>query len=226
MKQYLGLTGITGIMIFTACAGNIKEVPLQWTIVSQPIKPVRLYLLIDYKAKALGGLIPEWVQRYERTGLPGIETMGEYQDKYMFISKNSGTNFKVLQQWASSFRISHDFARMVSSRIQDRLTSATVSYPDYEYGAFFEAVVKASSDAEYPEAVQETDFWLKKQYFKEDGITVDQEVYDFFILVSIDKIALKSQIDTILNDIKVAIPPTREQTAAINRVKGTFYEGF
>jgi hypothetical protein len=216
-----------GMLLFTACAGKPKEVPLQWAASApQPVKEVQLYLIIDYKTKDSGGTIPQWVPIYEDTGVQGVERLREYQDKYIFISKNSGTKFQTLQQWVSNFRVSHDFARMVSARLQDRLILQASSYPDYEYGEFFERTVKASSDAEYSGAAKEADFWIKKQYFKEDGITVDREVYDFFILVSIDKTTLKSQLDPILNNTQALIPPTREQTSAINRVRETFYARF
>ena len=155
-----------------------------------------------------------------------VEYLLEYQDKYVFVSKNSGTNFNALRQWVSGFRISHDFARLVSDRIQARLTRVAVSFPDQDYGAFFEVAVKASSDAVYRGAVKEADFWIKKRYFKENGVAVDREAYDFLILVSIDKTLLKSQIDAILNNTEVAIPPTQDQIAGVNRIKAVFYDEF
>ncbi|MDR2485375.1 MAG: hypothetical protein LBD55_08270 [Treponema sp.] len=225
MKKHLVFIGITGIAVFAGCRGTPKETRLQWTA-PPPVQDQRLYLIIDHKNSVIGETVPGWVNRYDNGGLRMIEYLLEYQDKYVFIGKNSGTNFNALRQWVSGFRISHDFARLVSDRIQARLTHAAVSFPDQDYGAFFEVAVKASSDAVYRGAVKEADFWIKKRYFKENGVAVDREAYDFLILVSIDKILLKSQIDAILNNTEVAIPPTQDQIAAVNRIKAVFYDGF
>jgi hypothetical protein len=87
-------------------------------------------------------------------------------------------------------------------------------------------VVKTASDATYSGARKEADFWVLKRYFKEDGKTVDREVYDYYVLVTIDKETLKKQIENVLNGVKPDKPLTKEQQTAVDRVKQSFYEGF
>jgi hypothetical protein len=115
---------------------------------------------------------------------------------------------------------------MVSTRVQARFAGAAAGSPDDAYGRYFENVVKSSSDASYTGARKETDFWLQKRYFNTDGKSVSREVFEFYVLVSIDKTLLERQISDILNGVKVDTPPTREQATAIDRVKEAFYEGF
>ncbi|MDR3342193.1 MAG: hypothetical protein LBT14_05280 [Treponema sp.] len=226
MRKNLVCIGITGIVLLTACIGGPKE-SFILPIPAPPVKQNQLALTIDYKTKASGEEIPEWVGHYEREGIPGIESLQEYQNKYVFVAKNTGANFNALSQWTAGFMVTHDFAQLVASRLQTRLTDAALLlYPDDEYGSFFEAAVKAASDTVYDGAAKEADFWLLKQYQAEDGVTVDREVYDFLVLVSITKNTLRYGIQNMLNTLQPGRPPTKNQIAAINRVKGILFENF
>jgi hypothetical protein len=224
MQKTLVLVILTGVEILTACTGNPPELPIQWTPPPQ-VEVIQLYQIIDYKTKALGEEIPEWVNRYESEGIPGIEGLPQYDDTYIFISELEGSNFNALQQWTSGFVLSKDFSRLVASRIQSRITKTVGTYPDGEYGRFFETLIKAASNAVYSGAVQEGDFWVLKQYFKEDGVSPDREVYNFLILVSMNKTILKLQINEILSTLG-PIPLTKAQTVSVNRLKETFFDSF
>jgi hypothetical protein len=183
-------------------------------------------VVLDHKTKAVGQDVPEWVTRYINDGLIGVETMPQYKDKFVFIGEDSGTNLNALRQWSINFTVAQDLSRIISTRVQSRFAGAGAGSPDDEYGRYFETVVKNSSDATYSGARKETDFWLLKRYFKADGKTVDREVYDFYVLISIDKDILERQITDILNGTNTDTPPTKEQAVAIDRVKQAFYEGF
>ncbi|MDR3171657.1 MAG: hypothetical protein LBU17_08545 [Treponema sp.] len=218
---------LIGMLLFTACVSKTIESPILPEVGPQSTEGKVLYRTMDYKTKALEEDIPEWVYRYEGEGIPGIERLSEYQHKYVFVAKNTGTNFNALNQWTAGFRVTHDFARLVASRLQARLTSAAALYPDDEYGGFFELAIKAAFDAVYYGAVKETDFWLLKEYYKEeDGVTVDRETYDFLILVSVDKSRLQSQLQQILSNLTPTRPPTKDQTSAINRIKANLFNTF
>jgi hypothetical protein len=158
-------------------------------------------------------------------GIPGLEAMAGYEDRYLFVEVNSGTNLKALEQWRSGFSVSQDFAQMVSSRVRSRLIDAAGN-PDRIYGRYFEGLIKTISDSNYSGVRRETDFWLFKRYFAEDGETIDREVYEYYILVSINKSILEEQIDLILRQVQIQTDSTREQTAAIERLRENFYEGF
>jgi hypothetical protein len=112
---------------------------------------------------------------------------------------------------------------MVSNRIQARFTAAAEGNPDRQYGRYFENVIKTAADSGYSGAQRETDFWVLKGYPAGDP-RPQEEVYEWYVLVSIDKELLKRQIDAILN--RVSTNPSREEAAAIGRLKENFYENF
>jgi hypothetical protein len=193
--------------------------------IPQPPEPVEIFQIQDHAAKAAEGKIPPWVDMYLYNSIGRIENLPEYQNKYIFIAENTGTNLKALLQWLEGFTIIHDFPRLVSSRLQDHLTAISAGNPDNTYGSFFEEVIKKSSDAFYYGALEEDKFWLLVQYFEQDGTTPNREVYRCLILVSIDKIVLESQINEILNNIKTDTV-TRDQLVLINQLKENLYTGF
>ncbi|MDR1302404.1 MAG: hypothetical protein LBK43_08055 [Treponema sp.] len=223
----LGFTSLITLTLLGACAGE-PEVYIPW-IASQPAVSLELYEIIDHKTQASGQDIPKWVVLYEDENerVPGIERLPEYQDAYIFIGELAGTNFNILQQWSSGFILSKDLSGLVASRILSRLTKTITSSPEGEYGRFFEALIKAAFNTEYTDATQEADFWVLKQYFKEDGVTpdLDRKVYDFLILISINKTSLQLQINRIFNTLST-IPLTKSQTLSVSHLKETFYNFF
>ena len=223
MKKIIFICSIL-MVLFNTCSNVPKEAYLQNSAAQSNVRE-EYFNIIDYKTRTQNQEIPLWVEFYETGGLAGLEDIMD-QDFYFFVSKNSGTNFNALQQWISAFRVSHNFARLVSTRIQERFTAASTTFPDQDFGAYFEAVIKASSDAVYYGAVKEDDFWIKKQYLENDMVTVAREVYDFLILVSIERNVLIPQINNILDNTKTALPPTREQSVAIQRLRTNFFVNF
>lgn len=219
------LLGIGIIIVITGCRGTPKEARIAWTPPSAELA-APLYRIADHKAKASGEDIPAWLIRYDSGGIPQVEYLEAYQDRYVFIAETSGTNAAVLDQWRSNFQLSLDFAGLVAPRIQNRFTKEIRTFPEQEYGAFFEAVIKTAYDTVYAGAVQEDDFWLKKQYVAEDGVTPDKEIYVFFILVSISKTALQQQIQRILDTAEPARNLTKEQLSAAARLKERFFQFF
>ncbi|MDR1030478.1 MAG: hypothetical protein LBL76_06350 [Treponema sp.] len=220
----LVFTALIILVLLGACAGEAPEVRIPWNA-PKPEAGTPLYKIIDHKTQALGQEVPGWVNQYENEGVPGVESLPEYQDTYIFIGKHEGTNFNSLQQWSSGFSLSKDLSGLVASRILSRLIKTVTSSPDGEYGRFFEALIKAAFNTVYTGATQEADFWVLKQYFKEDGIAPDRELYDFLILVSIKKATLKLQIDLMLNTLST-IPLTHSQALSVSHLKETFYDSF
>ena len=204
------------------CAGAPKEARIQWSPGPPPEKPKTpaLMLIIESKTEE----IPEWVLAYEERGISGVEALAAYAGAYLFISANTGGNFGALDQWLNGFRVSHDFAPLAAARVQARFTRESATFPDQDFGAFFEDAVKGAADAAYTGAVKEADFWVKKRYFQKDGVTVDRETYEFFILVRIDKVSLRSQLDALLEAIPIR--GAKDQIANANHLKETFYDNF
>jgi hypothetical protein len=192
--------------------------------------------------------LPQWVSRFQsgrfqksrfqNEGIRQVEAMEAYRGKYIFIGTNRGASLNALEQWAAEFTVAQDFPRLVAQRIEKRFLAAASLYPDDEYGEFFETMIKNASNAEYPEAVKVETFWIQWQTggggenaqdpdepAKVENAAV-QEIYELLVLVSIDKNRLRARIQELLTQTQAAVRSTREQAAAIHRLRQRFFEGF
>lgn len=194
--------------------------------VAPPVEaePPRVFTVTDYMNKSAGGSIPEWVNRWLESGSRGVEALEEYADRYVFVYRNEGNNFAALNLWKEGFSPSLDFPRLAAARIEARFSSG-VPFPDIEYGAFFGSLIRAASDASWRWGVKEDDFWIRRN-FTQDGSGMQNENWEFLILVTMEKPLFVSQVDYIFRGINPDPPPSAEQSAAINRVKEYFFDGF
>jgi hypothetical protein len=214
---------IAAALLAVSCAGSPRP-----AVIEAPdyVERTESYVVLDHKAKAVGQGVPDWVTLYISNGLAGVEALPEFQDKYVFIGEDTGTNLNALRQWSSGFTVAQEIARMVTTRVEAKFVGAAAGSPDAAYGRYFEDVVKTLGTASFSGARKENDYWLLKRYFRSDGRTVDREVYDFYVLVTIDKAILERQIDEVLNRTRDDPALTREQATAVDRVREAFYEGF
>jgi hypothetical protein len=215
-KLIVALTAAALVMSAVSCAGKPQA----------PKAKGPAYQVLDHKTMAIGGDIPAWVTTYIEGGAQAVEALDAYKEKYVFVGEDSGTNLPALRLWVQNFNIAQDLSQMVSLRVKTKFAGAAAGSPDDEFGRYFENVVKNTSEASFSGARKETDFWIQKRFFKEDGKTVDREAYDVYVLVSIDKESLKNQIQAVLDGTAADTPPSKEQQTAIDRVKESFYEGF
>ncbi|MDR2102476.1 MAG: hypothetical protein LBP42_00050 [Treponema sp.] len=215
---------LAGILLLTGCTGEPKKIP-ELALISPPPKKNEIFQIEAHDAQTAGEEIPPWVRAYIYEGAAAIERLPEYQGKYIFVAETEGTNVNALRQWAKKFAVLRDLPRLIASRIKRRFTGLSLSSPDEAYGLFFEETIREASDASYYGAIKEADYWLLVQYFSEDGTTPQRRVYQFFILVSIDQVLLRSQINEILDKVPLT-GLTREQTAFITSFKENFYDGF
>ena len=229
-------------IIFTACSSQkgkiifrpdpVENVPQEQTGSSES------WQIIETQSGPGETEIPVWVRSYLDGGRRGLESLDTYSGKYIFVGKNQGGNFNALQQWADSFTAEQDLPRLIVRRVERRLVASAALYPDDEYGEYFAHMIKKVSYEEYPGAVKEQIFWLKQKKIPvsgedDDGSEIeippediDLERYEFLVLLSIDKETLQTTIQNIMTNIKTSTAPTRDQTAAINKIRQTFFEGF
>jgi hypothetical protein len=177
--------------------------------------------IIDYEND-----MPEWVSRYNSAGLAGIEALPEYAGRHIFVSRQIGHSLEPLQLWAAGFSTERDAPRLVSARIQERFVADSGGNPGDTYGRYFEAVVKNASNAGFQEASREGSFWIKKRIYEDDGISPAGEIYEYLIMISIDKETLRQQISMMLITTRPDKPLTKEQSAASMRLRLNFFEGF
>ena len=209
MKRGLFLAGSAGFfLLITGCAVQPRGALVQVPAPLPPAEP-EIYQILDFQGKDQGGVLPPWVNRYLTAGFRGVEGLPEYEGKYVFIGENTGINNRLLRQWADRFSPDHDFARLAAARIEARFSQGALAYPDDEYGAFFALMVKAVADGIYEWAERADDFWVFRQYFDPGGDAPGRAVYDYFVLVTIDKSLLETQVRAILEGIKPEPPPSR-----------------
>ena len=223
-------------VLFTSCANRPAKRVQTPAEISPAIETPESYIITDYKNKSSGGKIPEWVTLWLEGGADKVEALDAYQDRYVFVGRNEGNNFNALTQWAEGFSPELDFPRLAASRIEARFSSG-VSFPDDVYGAFFEALIRAASDALWTGAVREDDFWILREFpppgqnpenpdSPPEGPPPARGSWEFLILVTMGKTLFASQFDTVFQSAKPSPLPSKDQIAAAVRVKDRFYEGF
>jgi hypothetical protein len=222
MKAVSALIQILGITLLAGCFTGPRKAAILDPVPEYQESNSRLEVTAYENAENM----PEWVARYISTGTAGIETLPEYETSYVFIAKQTGGNLDSLKLWTGGFSLNQDFSRLVSARIQARLTGFAEGNPAEVFGRYFEDVVKKSADTVFTGASQGSSFWIKKQIFNDAGVNSTGETFEYYILVSIEKEILENQINPLLATTRSDLPPTREQSAAAVRLRANFYDGF
>jgi hypothetical protein len=230
------LTALSLLILFAACAGRQeKKVIFRPDTTNIPQEPSRSFDSWEITNSQNGPAdIPEWVRWHINNEVNEIEALDRFSGKYVFIGAHGGDNFSALQQWANGFTVEQDLPRLVTLRAERRLIASTSLYPDDEYGEYFEFLIREISNGDFLGAVKEQTFWLKRKVVgngdETDGIVNVQpqarERYEFLVLISVDKGTLQKQIHGIMAGIKTKVSPTRDQAAAVAKIKNTFFEGF
>ena len=239
MNRFLYTAVLAAALILSCASRQSKFIP------DLPQNPAAFnvqkpFIITGHKNSEDGGEIPDWVNRWLLGGSPGVENLARYQDRYVFIGAGSGRNFTSMNQWCEGFLPELDFPRLAASRIEARIFSSS-NYPDLEYGDFYESLIRAASDYSWTGAVREDDFWILKRILPGSGDSSgespgveelptgendEEEMYEFFILVTIEKSLFTSQLDMIFEYLRPNPQPTRDQISAANRLKERFYYGF
>ena len=235
-----GLGLLCAALMFASCVGQKSKVIFrpdpEQDRQHEQVDPIESWQIIESENGPGENGIPEWVRCYFNGGANGIESLDQYHSKYVFIGENWGESLYALQQWVKGFTVLHDLPRLVAARVERRLVSSASLYPDDEYGQYFENLIKKVSDGEYPGAVKEQTFWVKRERIPAGEEDIDDgepdqlddvtELYEYLVLISVDNETLQEQLRQIMTGNDTAVPPTREQAAAINNIQQTFFEGF
>jgi len=155
MKRFsLSVFLLAGILLLSGCMSQQKRELLLREEEPGTIQDWN-WIILDYRNRDRGEFIPDWVYYYYEGNFSAIENLPGFRDKYVFISGNTGTNFNALLQWNEAFPTDLDFARLAAIRIEKRFLASAVTYPDDEYGSYFEALIRAASDAQWVGAQRE-----------------------------------------------------------------------
>ncbi|MDR2663451.1 MAG: hypothetical protein LBC31_10695 [Treponema sp.] len=215
------------LALLSACASRPAAIPPAITGPGWNLPQKETYSIANYRGSESGEEIPGWVNLYLEGGIAGLEAMDEFAETYVFVAENSGMNFNALAQWSLRFSPDQDIAQLVARRVQARFPGSDTGSPDYEYGRYFENLVRAAADTLYEGAERRGDFWFQKEYPAGDGENPEEgETSVFLILVTIDKTTLRNQLDPVLAQAVEGIEPTRDQLSAINRLRTSFFDRF
>ena len=182
------------------------------------------YLIIDHKL-GMGAELSEWVSWYIYDGIQGVESLPQYQGRYVFVDTLSGTNMDALNQWLENYRTIQDFNLLVSARVQERFVLGAGGNVDAVYGRFYEQAIRGVTDALYRDVLREDDYWLLKQYLPGEEEEAKEDEYTMLLLISIDRRSLETQLLGILTAYQSSGRPSRDQGTAISRLIDTFFQG-
>jgi len=185
------------------------------------------FVIMDHRNSNLGLGIPEWANRFFESGARGIQVMEANLDSYLFIARSEGNNFNALHLWKDGFNAELVFPRLAATRVESRFSTG-VHFPDIEFGALYETLIRAVSDAHWTGMSREDDFWIRRSFLSDDPYAseVEREDWEFLILVAIEKSHFASQLNSIFQNIYPRHPPTAAQRLAFDRVVERFFEGF
>jgi hypothetical protein len=215
------------LALFSACVSRPAAIPPPITGSGWNPPREETYSIKNYQDSESGKEIPGWVNRYLEEGIAGLEVMDEFAETYVFVAENSGTNPNALARWSLGFSPDQDIAQLVARRVQARFPGSDTGSPDYEYGRYFENLVRTAADALYEGAERRGDFWFQKEYPAGDGENPEEEAASvFLILVTINKTALRNQLEPVLAQAVEGIEVTRDQLSEINRLRASFFDGF
>jgi len=224
--------------IYFSCAGQNAFVPYTAEDRENEIKQEKVFVAGKILA-AQGGygadVLPAWLSLYIKGGAKEIEKNDINQNKYYFIGRNESASLNALNKWTNNYSAVQDFSRLVAGRIEERMISAAVLYPDNDYGNFFEAFVKKARSSEYPGVEKIETYWIQTRKDREIP-NIDQnetappvysvEVYESFIVFNIEKTALQAVINNMMAEVLSSVSITRAQRSAVGRLQQIFFDGF
>lgn len=199
---------------FVGCVSNPPE--KQGDTAKPTLPPPPPPQIIEHKLSDFGGQPPAWVSK---TALE-LEKTKEYENFYVFIVDEPGQNLDGLKTYAKNFVAASEVARMVSTRVEAKFVGAAAGDKDM-LETYMENVVKTVSKANFSGMRVNDEFWVKKRYFTQDG-SVDKEEYRYLFLITVPRKAID---DAVKNGFDSNKPVTKEETAAVDRVKSAWGEG-
>jgi len=219
------------VIILISCAGQNATafIPSPNTeYFNRDQKTIQIGDIIETKNGNSNLNLPDWFSAFIKGGVEEVEKINAYYGKYVFIGSNEGVNLTALNIWADNFSAVKDFPVYAAKRIEKRMVHAALLYPDDEYGIFFETMVKKAHNTEYPGVVKEDTYWVKLHSNGENTGTANDNtgIYDFFVLLTIDKITMQNIINKMMAETVTAVNPAGAHRNSVNRLRQYFFEGF
>ena len=217
------------IFIFFSCANreNLNVFPVPDKSIFESEGSIEIENITGSRDMEEGTYLPDWLSAFLGGGIEEAERIDAYTGRYLFIANNQGENFAALNKWAGNFSAEQDFSALAAARIDKRMNASNLMYPDEEFGIFYETFIKNAYGGEYQGAVKEDTYWIKTKVTEGGGENAAlPEVFNFYVLISIDKAAMQDAVYNLYSQALSSSAPAGAKAAAINRLRQNFFEGF
>jgi hypothetical protein len=230
VKRFLFAVPAVFALLLLVCEGSPDpEIPLfEERALNEALPVVQansvLDSILDYRGKALGQVLPRWVEAYLAGGNAGVEALPEYEYVYAFVGESSGPSLRPLEIWRRNFDVDRVFPRLAGARIRFRFISGLDTGADEVYGGYYQAAVKAAYAADYSGPLEEGDFWFVEEPGENPEGAGENGRYRYLVLVLVPKDVFERNVREILEHIQDQ--GTRDQHSAFERLRENFFEGF
>jgi hypothetical protein len=120
---------------------------------------------IDHKYAALGKNAPDWLT----LEILDLEKLKDYDGMYVFKFESEPKETKeAAALFMSNFNVTRAIARMISTRVQNKATTAVVGDAS-KVEAYMEEVNKVLAEATYTGSRMTNDYWVLREYYNPDG---------------------------------------------------------
>jgi anion-transporting ArsA/GET3 family ATPase len=164
-------------------------------------------VVLEDAGTSLGLATPQWVENYVDQGIPGVETMKEYQNSYCFVSDRQavGSTDAVLQQlktWGEHFDIQQQIGASIQTRVAAVFKAQESKIPQNEASATaYSNAENSLVTAEYSGAREMGSWWVKQRV--EGKSSKDTTIrYRLWVLFTIPKQNLDNQLAAQMDKIK------------------------
>lgn len=179
------------------------------------------YKVIDFKDKAMGGEIPDWVT----LGIEELENTKYSKDYVFVISSPEGQSREGVLSIAKNLDAPQEIAQMVMVRIKSKAVGHGIESKDVTG----QAVVRAAetiSKAKITGLRKRGEFWVKKRFFNKKG-DIEKEIYEAKVLYTVPREIID---ELIRNELKKALGQTvpsmsEEDKASAARAEDIFKNG-
>ena len=215
-------------LIFFSCAAQKKSIafPVPDKNINNSGNSIEIVNITESGDMDKEPYLPDWLSAFLGGGIEEAEKIEAYAGRYLFIAGNQGVNFAALNRWADNYSVERDFPVFAAARIDRRMNASNTMYPDEEYGIFYETFVKNAYSGEYYGVVKEDTCWIKTKITGGGENAALSEVFNFYVLLSIDKTAMQAAVYYLFSRAIDSSAPAGAQAAAINRLRQNFFEGF
>ena len=227
-KKRQGVIFLLYIFILFSCAAqrNLAVFPVPDKKIREGENTIEIENITESRDMEGAPYLPDWLLAFLGGGIEEAEKIEAYAGRYLFIAGNQGVNFAALNRWADNFSVEYDFPMLAALRIERRMNASNTMYPDEEYGIFYETLVKSAYSGDYYGAIKEDTYWIKIKITGDGENAALPEVYNFYVLISIDTAAMQDAVYNLFSRAFVSSSPAGAQAAAINRLRQNFFEGF